>query len=122
MNLYKIPALILAGVLTLAAKCHVSLPRTSGQASFYGDAFVGKKTTNGEKYDPYDMTCASNLYPMNTKLRVYYPRKKKEVIVRVNDRGPNVPSRSIDLSYAAAYTLGLIPDGVGYVLITPICQ
>jgi rare lipoprotein A len=83
-----------------------------GYASYYGEDFHGRKTASGEKYDMYELTCAHKTLPFNTKVKVTNLINKKTVIVRVNDRGPFVSGRIIDLSYAAAQKIGLIPAGV----------
>ncbi len=83
----------------------------SGIASWYGRDFHGKKTSNGEYYNMYDMTAAHKTLPMNTMVRVTNLRNNRSAIVRINDRGPFVNSRIIDLSYAAASRLGIIAKG-----------
>jgi rare lipoprotein A len=76
-----------------------------GTASWYGEYFDGKPTASGEPYDMYDMTAASLTIPLGTYVRVTNLRNGKAVVVRVNDRGPIVPGRIIDLSYGAAEAL-----------------
>src|SRR5579864_7556946 len=76
-------------------------PYQVGTASWYGDTFQGKPTASGEKYQMYDMTAAHLTLPMGSYVRVTNLRNGREVIVRVNDRGPIVPGRIIDLSYGA---------------------
>jgi rare lipoprotein A len=88
-----------------------------GYASYYGEDFHGRKTASGEKYDMYELTCAHKTLPFNTKVKVTNLTNKKTVTVRVNDRGPFVSGRIIDLSYAAARKIGLIPAGVTRVKI-----
>lgn len=83
----------------------------SGIASWYGDDFHGKQTSNGEYYNMYDMTAAHKTLPMNTMLKVTNLRNNRSAIVRVNDRGPFVKTRIIDLSYAAANRLGVVAKG-----------
>ncbi len=83
----------------------------SGIASWYGKGFHGKKTSNGEYYNMYDMTAAHKTLPMNTMVRVTNLRNSKSVVVRINDRGPFVRTRIIDLSYAAASRLGIVGSG-----------
>jgi rare lipoprotein A len=83
----------------------------SGTASWYGKDFHGKKTSNGEIYDMYKMTAAHKTFPMNTMVRVTNTKNNKSVIVRVNDRGPFVQNRIIDLSYAAALEINLVSSG-----------
>jgi rare lipoprotein A len=80
-------------------------PYQIGTASWYGEYFDGKPTASGEPYDMYDMTAASLTIPLGTYVRVTNLRNGKAVVVRVNDRGPVVPGRIIDLSYSAAEAL-----------------
>jgi len=85
----------------------------SGVASWYGKDFHGKKTSNGEIYNMNDMTAAHKTFPMNTMLKVTNLKNSKSVVVRVNDRGPFVGTRIIDLSYLAATRLDLVANGTG---------
>jgi len=80
-------------------------PYQIGTASWYGEIFEGKPTASGEPYDMYDMTAAHLKLPMGSYVRVTNLRNGRAVIVRVNDRGPVVPGRIIDLSYGAARAL-----------------
>lgn len=85
-----------------------------GLASWYGAKFHGRRTANGEVYDMYAMTAAHPTLPLPSYVRVRNPANDREVILRVNDRGPFHPGRIIDLSYTAALKLGLL-RGVGIV-------
>jgi rare lipoprotein A len=80
-------------------------PYQVGTASWYGQIFEGKPTASGEPYDMYDMTAAHLKLPMGSYVRVTNLRNGRAVVVRVNDRGPIVPGRIIDLSYGAAQAL-----------------
>jgi len=80
-------------------------PYQVGTASWYGSSFEGKETASGEKFDMYDMTAASLTLPLGSHVRVTNLRNGKSVVVRINDRGPVVPGRIIDLSYGAAQAL-----------------
>jgi rare lipoprotein A len=91
-----------------------------GVASWYGKRFHGQKTSSGETYDMYAMTAAHPILPIPSYARVTSVRTGKQVIVRINDRGPFHSNRAIDLSYAAAYRLGLIGTGSGEVEIEAI--
>lgn len=82
-----------------------------GIASWYGKKFNGEKTSSGETYDMYAMTAAHPTLPLPSYARVTNLSNNKSVIVRVNDRGPFLNDRVIDLSYTAAYKLGIISDG-----------
>ena len=84
----------------------------TGLASYYGADFHGRKTASGEIFDQWKLTCAHRDLPFGTRLKVTNLENKKSVIVRVNDRGPWVTGRIIDLSYAAAKQLGMIKNGV----------
>ena len=87
----------------------------NGVASWYGPNFHAKKTSNGEYYNMYTMTAAHKTLPMNTILKVINKRNNKSVIVRINDRGPFVNDRIIDLSKAAADELDIIKYGTSKV-------
>jgi len=80
-------------------------PYQVGTASWYGEDFVGKPTASGEDYDMYDMTAAHPTLPLGSYVRVTNLRNGRAVVVKVNDRGPIVPGRIIDLSYGAAQVL-----------------
>ncbi|PPE66765.1 septal ring lytic transglycosylase RlpA family protein [Caldimonas caldifontis] len=85
--------------------------RQRGLASWYGRQFHGRPTASGEPYDMYAMTAAHPTLPIPSYVRVRHLGNGREVIVRVNDRGPFVSGRIIDLSYAAAHRLGYIAQG-----------
>lgn len=82
-----------------------------GVGSWYGKKFHGQRTASGEIYDMYKMTAAHPILPIPSYARVTNIRNGKQVIVRINDRGPFLASRIIDLSYTAAYKLGYANDG-----------
>ncbi len=86
-----------------------------GIASWYGPGFHGKRTANGEIYDMYAMTAAHKTLPFNAIVKVVDLDTGRWVIVRINDRGPFVPGRIIDLSYAAAKELGIVEKGIARV-------
>lgn len=91
--------------------------RDTGTASYYAEAFHGKKTSNGEKYDMHDLTCAHRWLPYNTQVRVTNLANGRSVVVRVNDRGPWKHTRLIDLSKGAAKALDMIRSGTARVAI-----
>ena len=91
-----------------------------GIASWYGAEFHGRPTASGEIYNMYDYTCAHREYPFGTKLRITNLRNNKNVTCTVNDRGPFIPGRDIDLSYASAKAIDLIGPGLTEVLMEPI--
>ena len=84
-------------------------------SSWYGGYFHGRTTANGEIYNMYGHTAASKTLPFGTRLEVCYDGC---VTVKINDRGPYIGARELDLSYGAAKTIGLIEPGVAYVNVT----
>jgi rare lipoprotein A len=89
--------------------------RLDGMASYYADEFHGRATANGETYDMHDLTAAHRTLPFNTRIRVTNLSNNKSVVVRINDRGPFVSDRIIDLSYRAAQELSMIGPGTARV-------
>jgi len=94
--------------------------REQGTASWYGTKFHGKRTSSGEPYDLYAMTAAHKTLPLPTYVEVTNLNNGRSVIVKVNDRGPFHDDRLIDLSYAAATRLDILPTGTGQVEIRAI--
>lgn len=90
----------------------------TGIASWYGKYFHGRHTSNGERYDMYADTAAHKTLPMNTMLLVKNLENGRETVVRINDRGPFVRGRILDLSYGSAKKLGIIRKGTAKVRIT----
>jgi rare lipoprotein A len=82
-----------------------------GMASWYGPGFHGKRTASGERFDMNDLTAAHRTLPFGTRLRVRNMDNGREVVIRINDRGPRVRGRVIDLSKAAAEALELLQAG-----------
>ena len=113
------------GLALLTAACaHGSLPsQTSGRvleqgrASWYGADFQGRRTASGERFDMHALTAAHKTLPFGTRVLVRNPRNGKQVVVRINDRGPFSRDRIIDLSHAAARHLGLDASGHGHVVL-----
>lgn len=91
--------------------------RQTGMASWYGRKYHGNTTSIGEVYDMYAMTAAHPTLPLPSYVRVTNPANQKTVVVRVNDRGPFLAERIIDLSYVAAHRLGLVQKGSGLVTV-----
>lgn len=89
--------------------------RERGVASWYGKKFHGRRTSSGEPYDMYAMTAAHKTLPLPCYVRVRNLQNGRSAIVRVNDRGPFLSNRIIDLSYAAANKLGIVGSGTGLV-------
>lgn len=101
-----------------AAEMQISGAKTfTGYASWYGKQFHGRKTANGEVYDMDAMTAAHKELPFNTRVRVVNVRTGKSVVVRINDRGPFIEGRIIDLSRRAAGKLGMFFSGTTKVRI-----
>jgi rare lipoprotein A len=88
-----------------------------GVASWYGLPFHGRRTASGERFDMNAMTAAHPFLPFGTRVLVRNPANGRSVVVRINDRGPHVPGRIIDLSHAAARQLGLLSVGVQRVVL-----
>lgn len=93
----------------------VGVPIERGIASWYGPRFHGRLTANGERYNMNDLTAAHPSLPFNTKVGVRNTRTGREVVVRINDRGPFSKNRIIDLSYAAAREVGVVAQGTASV-------
>ncbi len=83
----------------------------NGVASYYGKRFHGRLTANGERFNMNAMTAAHKTLPFGTKVRVTNPRNGRSVVVRINDRGPFIRGRTIDLSRGAAQKIGMISTG-----------
>lgn len=89
-----------------------SQPYQVGTASWYGEYFEGKQTASGEPYDMYDFTAAHPTLPLGTFVKVTNLRNGRAVVLRINDRGPVVEGRIIDVSYNAARALGFKERGL----------
>jgi rare lipoprotein A len=85
---------------------------TRGTASFYADQFQGRRTANGETFNMHELTAAHRFLPFGTWVKVTNLKNGKDVIVRINDRGPYVKGRIIDLSIGAAKELGIVQSGI----------
>ena len=90
----------------------------SGMASYYGNEFAGKRTANGEKFNPHGLTAAHRTLAFGTKVRVTNLTNGKDVVVRVNDRGPWGRGRVIDISLGAAKKIGMHRSGTAKVRMT----
>jgi len=107
--------LILVFVVNVRVQAETVMDVQAGEASYYADSLHGHKTASGEPYDRDAMTAAHRSLPFGTKVKVIYLKTGKSVEVVINDRGPYVKNRIIDLSGAAARGIGLIDDGHGKV-------
>lgn len=96
------------------------LDKGTMKASWYGPGFNGKKTANGEVYDQMSFTAAHKSLKFGTLLRVTNLKNNKSVVVRINDRGPYIHGRDLDLSKAAALELGFIRKGVSKIKVEEI--
>jgi len=122
--------ILFIGLILFLSGCHRRIiPETTlggsgklrteiGYASYYSDKFNGRSTSSGEPFSNSKYTAAHKKLPFGTKVKVTNLANGKFVIVRINDRGPFVVGRIIDLSKAAAYTLGMLNEGTAKVSIT----
>jgi rare lipoprotein A len=94
-------------VLALCAIAFVESAAQAEIASYYGQAFAGRRTASGERFNPGAMTAAHRTLPFGTRVRVTHARTGRSVVVRINDRGPHVKGRAIDLSSGAAKAIGM---------------
>ncbi len=114
-----------AAVVALGG-CAATRPQASapasetGVASYYSAAFHNGRTASGERYSKYEMTAAHRTLPFGTRVRVTNLDNGRHVVVRINDRGPFVKGRVIDLSYAAARKLHMVRAGTAHVRIDPL--
>jgi rare lipoprotein A len=92
----------------------------AGMASWYGSHFHGRRTASGEKFDRYALTAAHKTLPLGTRVMVSSPRTGRQIVVRINDRGPYVGNRILDLSEAAASALGLKARGRDWVVLRAV--
>jgi len=89
-------------------------------ASWYGPGFAGRRTSSGERFNPNQLTAASRTLPLGSVVHVTNLSNGRSVNVRINDRGPFVRGRSLDLSHRAAQKIGLTAEGVGRVKVTRV--
>jgi rare lipoprotein A len=113
-------AALAAALLLLASACAhaprgAAAPVAEGVASYYGESLRGERTANGERFDPDRFTAAHRTFAFGTCLRVENTANGRSVRVRVNDRGPFVPGRILDVSEAAARALDMVQRGVARV-------
>ncbi len=111
----------MAGLLLVTTACTAPPSEVAetpdGIASFYGDEFAGRTTANGETYDPEALTAAHRTLDFDTEVRVTRVDTGASVVVRINDRGPFVDGRVIDLSRRAAREINMIDDGLAEVTL-----
>lgn len=115
---------IFTRIVLLCALSFVCLSLTaqtqSGKASYYAKNFSGRKTASGERLHKDSLTCAHRSYPFGTLLKVTNITNGRQVVVRVNDRGPFRKGRIIDLSWGAAKELGMIAQGIAPVTVEKV--
>lgn len=114
---YSVSALLFS-IIFCFTQTAFAAPPEKGLASYYSDSYHGRKTANGERYDKNKLTAAHKTLPFGTKVSVYNPANKKSVIVVINDRGPYIKGRIIELSRKAAQEINLIKAGVAKVEVT----
>ncbi|MGO9602134.1 MAG: septal ring lytic transglycosylase RlpA family protein [Candidatus Binataceae bacterium] len=95
-------------------------PKKTVTASYQGSSTAGQATATGEPYNPKDLTAASRNLPLGSTIKVTNPETGRSVNVRINDRGPYVHGRSLDLSKSAAEKIGITNKGVARVKVTPV--
>lgn len=130
-----VPFLLLSAILACATERRVSTAppgpgdapsagagtfEEEGLASWYGKEYHGQPTSSGERFDMHAMTAAHRTLPFGTRVEVFCPSTDRTVEVRINDRGPFIPGRIIDLSHAAAKELGIAVKGVDRVTIRTV--
>lgn len=113
------PSMVM-GTVGRAETTAVSPVAVTGVASWYGPKFAGRRTANGEIFDPSQLTAAHRTLPFGTLVRVTNLATGANVVVRINDRGPFKDNRIIDLSRASADAIGLTARGVGTVRLEPL--
>lgn len=94
----------------------------TGEASYYGREFMGSRTASGEKFDPNGLTAAHRTIAFGTRVRVTNLSNGKDVVVRINDRGPWKKGRIIDISYAAAKQIGMHRSGTAKVRLDRVAN
>ncbi|RYZ77644.1 MAG: septal ring lytic transglycosylase RlpA family protein [Proteobacteria bacterium] len=119
---------LVISIITISASLFISSCSTtskqgfheSGRASWYGQKFHGRFTANGERFNMHELTAAHPSLAFGTLVQVKSMRTGKSVVVRINDRGPYVTKRIIDLSYAAAKALGMLNAGQDEVVLNQV--
>lgn len=121
------PALLALVVVALLAGCAgrggpapSGVAAQEGIASYYGDRYHGRQTASGERFDQRALTAAHRTLPFGTRVRVTHLGNGRETVVRINDRGPFVSGRIIDLSKRAAEELEMVRSGTARVRVTPL--
>ena len=120
-NQMKVAGVLTMLVLSLCLSSQTSHHKTeTGKASYYTKSWTGRLTSSGDRLHHDSLTCAHRTLPFGTLLQVTNPANGRVVVVRVNDRGPYVRGRIIDLSWRAAQELDILSKGVAEVEIEPV--
>ena len=122
---HKITTLACLAIISVAGSASAALaddPPFSGNASWYGARFNGKKTASGELFDMNKLSGAHKTLPLGSKVLIENPKNGKSTVVKVNDRGPFVRTRVMDLSRAGADNLGYLSHGTAHLDFTPISK
>lgn len=109
---------LLATLITF--NVNVAFAQSTGDATFYGNKFHGRRTSDGSRYHKDSLTCAHRTLPFGTLLKVRNVKNGKEVVVKVTDRGPFRKGGIVDLSMAAAKEIGMVAQGVARVEVTEV--
>lgn len=115
--------MMLAALFTLHSSLYINnadAQLQKGKASFYSKRATGSRTANGERLHHDSLTCAHRTHPFGTILKVTHTGNGRSVLVRVNDRGPFVRGRVVDLSWGAANELGMTAEGIATVEVEPV--
>ena len=110
-KIFVFTLVVLVGFITLPAQTQ------RGKATYYSKRATGSRTANGDRLHHDSMTCAHRTFPFGTLLKVTNTQNQRSVVVRVNDRGPFIRGRIIDLSWGAARDLGILSQGVASVIV-----
>ncbi|GLR18910.1 septal ring lytic transglycosylase RlpA family protein [Portibacter lacus] len=117
-----ITLILLFGLLSFkpVSKGHINIHKEEGLASYYSDYYQGKLTANGDTFDQQKLTAAHKSLPFGTVVQVINKNNQKAVQVTINDRGPFIEGRIIDLSYLAAEQIDMIEKGIVEVLVKQV--
>lgn len=111
---------IILGTALLAGLSTPALAENVWHTSFYGQELAGRKTASGERFNPGALTAAHRTLPFGTRLKLTNPRNGRSVVVRINDRGPFVRGRMLDVSRGAAAALGFVAQGTARLRVEPL--
>jgi rare lipoprotein A len=120
VRLFAVAVLLHLSFLIPHSSCLNAQHVQTGKASYYTKKWTGRKTSNGDRLHHDSLTCAHRTYPFGTLLQVTNPANGRVVVVKVNDRGPYVRGRIIDLSWGAARDLGILSQGIATVTVEPL--